>query len=84
MCKKSIDYKSFRRIIMPGWKARREENSLDYLYPDLAKEWHPIKNQSSPRDIKPNTCKPAWWICPNGHEWVTPISNRTMLGRGCP
>lgn len=69
---------------MTRWKSRREEDSLEFLYPDLVKEWHPTKNQFSPRDLKPNSCKPACWICPNGHEWVFPIFHRTKWSRSCP
>ncbi len=69
---------------MPTWNPKSKKESLEYLYPALAKEWHPDKNQISPRDIKPNACKPVWWICPNGHEYLSWVYYRTVRGWGCP
>ena len=69
---------------MPTWNAKSEEESLEYLYPALAKEWHPIKNPMSPKDIRPDVYKSVWWICPNGHEYQSWVYYRTVRGRGCP
>jgi Probable Zinc-ribbon domain len=69
---------------VPTWKAKSEEVSLEYLYPALAKEWHPIKNPMSPRDIRSDVYKSVWWICPNGHEYQSWVYYRTVRGRGCP
>jgi len=49
-------------------------------YPELAKEWHPIKNG----DLKPEkmTCKNktiVWWKCSIcGNEWQSSIALRTQ------
>jgi len=62
------------------------EESISYLYPDVAREWHPIKNDSLlPEYFLPGSNKKVWWKCPKGqdHEWQATISNRIM-GRGCP
>lgn len=56
------------------------------LYPDLADEWHPTKNNKlTPYNVTPHSNKKVWWICPKGdnHEWNTSINNRTT-GTGCP
>ena len=64
---------------------RQVNGSLSTLYPELAKEWHPIKNG----DIKPNMVKPratyrAWWLGKCGHEWQSAVYSRTANGSGCP
>ena len=69
---------------MPRWITKSNEESLEYLYPSVAKEWHSGKNPMSPRDIKPNACKSVWWICPNSHEYETWVYNRTIRGWNCP
>jgi hypothetical protein len=55
-----------------------EHNNLNFLYPDIAKEWHPIKNANlKPTDVTKSSGKKVWWICSYGHEWETVISTRT-------
>jgi len=61
-------------------------NSLAVNNPELAKEWHPIKNGSlTPYDVTSGSNKKVWWKCPRGsdHEWETYINLRNR-GRGCP
>lgn len=62
------------------------ENSLGYLNPELAKEWHPTKNGNlTPFDVFANTNQYIWWLCPTcGHEWRAKGSNRNANKRGCP
>jgi len=61
-----------------------DDNCLQTLNPELAKEWHPTKNGSmTPRDVVPFSHKKAWWICSKGHPWEAIIANRSK-GRGCP
>ena len=70
---------------MPTWNAKSKKESLEYLYPTLAKEWRPSKNGSlTPQEIKARACKSVWWICPNGHEYETLVYNRTVRGWNCP
>jgi len=58
--------------------------NLQKLCPDLAKEWHPTKNDTlTPRDVTPNSHKKVWWLCSKGHNWVAVISNRNN-STGCP
>lgn len=60
-------------------------NDLITTHPDLAKEWHPIKNGSlSPKTISYGSGKPVWWICENGHDWQVSPNRRTSKGSGCP
>ena len=65
-------------IILPGY------NDLATLNPDLAKQWHPTKNNSlQPDMVSLNSHKKVWWICEKGHEWEADIAGRTA-GHGCP
>lgn len=62
------------------------KNNLEYVFPELAKEWHPTKNKTKPSEhYSGETNKKHWWICNKGHEWKISISNRTgTKGTGCP
>ncbi len=61
------------------------ENSLEYFYPEVAKQWHPDKNKDIlPINTAPKSSKKAWWICSKGHEWEASVGHRTNLGSGCP
>ena len=62
--------------------ARR--GSLAINNPNLARQWHPIKNAPlTPSDISVNSPERVWWLCNNGHEWNAPINSRNS-GAGCP
>jgi cytochrome c-type biogenesis protein CcmH/NrfF len=63
-----------------------ESNCLATLKPDLAREWHQIKNGNlTPFDVGVGSGKKVWWKCPIGedHEWESTILNRTN-GNNCP
>lgn len=59
--------------------------SLAETMPDLAKEWHPIKNGNlTPNDITAGRFKHVWWLCPKcGYEWQASPNHRKR-GVGCP
>lgn len=60
------------------------ENNLAVNNPELAKEWHFIKNgELTPNQVTPKSGKKVWWICKQGHEWQSSIAHRNN-GRGCP
>ena len=60
------------------------KNDLLTIYPDLAKEWHSIKNKElKPENVTVGSAKKVWWKCPHGHEYRTSISSRTR-GTNCP
>lgn len=63
-------------------------NSLVSLHPDIALQFHPIKNgELTPDMIVANSDKKVWWKCPNGpdHEWPAVVYDRTSAGKtGCP
>ncbi|GAG64477.1 unnamed protein product [marine sediment metagenome] len=57
------------------------------MYPKIAKEWHPTKNDSlKPEDITAGSEKKFWWKCPEelDHEWEASVRNRTHNKSGCP
>ncbi len=62
------------------------DNCLAAKYPNLAKEWHPRKNDKlTPNDVTPGSREKVWWQCSKNknHEWQSSINARTS-GHGCP
>ena len=66
------------------FKTLRLEDSLLFLFPDVAKEWHPSKNGKLTPDLfTPGSSEVVWWLCSQcGNEWQATIANRTK-GHGC-
>ena len=63
-----------------------KDNNLDYLFPELAKEWHPKKNGDlRPYQVTRGSDKIVWWQCLTDprHEWQSKVVNRTK-GSKCP
>ena len=64
--------------------------SLEYLYPDIAKEWHPTKNYNlKPCDVSYGSGKKVWWICNKAecgciHEYEQSICDKAKKKFGCP
>lgn len=52
----------------------------------IAGQWNYEKNSGlTPEQFTPASNQSVWWKCPEcGHEWKAKISNRVVLGRGCP
>jgi hypothetical protein len=64
-------------------KATCDDNCLAILNPNLAKQWHPSKNDSlTARDVTLHSSKKVWWICDKGHEWQATVASRSA-GSGC-
>ncbi|MDQ7784579.1 MAG: zinc-ribbon domain-containing protein [Desulfomonilaceae bacterium] len=60
------------------------EDNLRAQYPEIAREWHPVKNGDlTPEDVTHGSGKKVWWKCRHGHEWQAKVGNRTS-GTGCP
>ncbi len=62
-------------------------NSLGFLYPELAKLWHPTKNGTlNPSDVVGGGNTKHHWICPKGHEYKNAVhqivQNRRKGGSG--
>jgi hypothetical protein len=66
------------------------DNCLATLYPELAKNWHPTRNENiKPTDVVSGTGKAYWWQCSKGHEYkskCTDIVQNAKRGKGvgCP
>ena len=59
-------------------------NDLASQKPEIAAEWHPIKNRElTPEAITVMSEKKIWWKCAYGHEWRASVSTRSQ-GHGCP
>lgn len=60
-------------------------NDLASCYPEIAAQWHPIKNRKkTPDKVYHGTIKKAWWKCDKcGHSWYSSISGRTLGGVNC-
>jgi DNA-directed RNA polymerase subunit RPC12/RpoP len=64
-----------------------KENCLGTVNPELAKEWHPTKNETNtPFNTMANSGRRFWWQCEKGHEWEASPDNRNNKGkkRKCP
>lgn len=61
------------------------DNSLAALYPKIASEWHPEKNDIGPESVTPSSRKKVWWKCSKNpsHEWQDEIYLRTKRNYGC-
>jgi len=65
-------------IVVPG------VNDLATRAPDVAATWHPTRNLPiAPETIAVYSNRKMWFQCPEGHEWLSTVNNRTH-GQGCP
>ena len=70
--------------ICSGRKVLVGYNDLSTLLPEIASQWHPLKNNpTTAKDVTINSNRKTWWLGHCGHEWEAPVSDRTR-GRGCP
>ena len=68
-----------------GKRAWAGTNDLASQRPDLAKQWHPVKNRPlTPADVPLGSHHKAWWRCEKGHEWQAEVKSRSMGGTDCP
>lgn len=66
-------------------KFRKAINDLATTYPEIAKQWHPVKNGNlKPMDVTAGSGKEIWWQCKLGHEWQAAIYSRAKGDCGCP
>ncbi len=44
--------------------------NLGKLHPELAQQWHAIKNGDlTPLEVTPGSNRKLWWQCSRSHEW---------------
>lgn len=60
-------------------------NSLAYLFPEVAEEWHKARNKGmTPEGVTAYSKEMVWWKCGVcGDSWRTCVSNRTGRQSGC-
>ncbi len=64
-------------------KATRDSN-LQVSHPELAAQWHPIKNGDiTPAEVTCRSRRIVWWMCDKEHEWQDRIVARKD-GNDCP
>lgn len=83
----NVDIEKDRIKILKSYATECIKDSFGTLYPEIAKEWHPIKNEGKPPYMfKPNSGHKVWWICPKcKNEYQSTIGHR--IGKnptGCP
>ena len=59
------------------------DNDLDSQRSEIAAQWHPTKNSTTPDMVTVGSHHIAWWVCEKGHEWRTMVKTR-VEGAGCP
>lgn len=60
-------------------------NSLAEVAPEIAMELHPTKNGDlTAETVSAKSGKTLWWICPNGHEYLSRPYSRVGLHASCP
>ena len=61
------------------------ENSLEKLFPEIAREWDFEKNAPlRPDSVGHGSTKKVYWICSRGHSYQARIDHRTIMHSGCP
>jgi hypothetical protein len=61
-----------------------EANSLAKVRPDIANDWHLLKNLPlTPDDVVAGGDEKVWWVCKHGHEWQATVGSRVINGTGC-
>lgn len=60
------------------------ETDIGTVNPMLASEWDYERNAGIlPDEIKPYSNKKVWWVCQNGHHWLSTVGAR-HAGSNCP
>ena len=88
-----VNIRANKNDIISNYRKGVLDESLATLYPDIAKEWHPIKNgKLRPENFPAKSNHVAWWLLPYDDpktgrhfdfEWQAPICHR-VEGAGCP
>lgn len=78
---KSVDVDTSRdtAIILEQFATKKYLNSLEFCYPEIAKEWHPTKNgKLTPDKVNKASRFKVWWLGKCGHEWDMRVNERTV------
>lgn len=80
--KLDVNIKRDRQLIYQQYIVQRKENSIEYKYPELLKEWDYDKNFIKPRSLTLGSNKKVWWKCSLGHSYEQSVN--THKKSGCP
>jgi len=65
-------------------KVVNKYNCLATTHPELAKEWHPTKNDLTPNDVLAGSDKRITWLCRKcGYSWPAMVNNRANKESKC-
>ena len=68
-----------------GHRVLKGYNDLSSTCPELLKDWDYEKNKIKPDEVTKGSNETVLWKCHIcNYEWLSTISNRTILKRGCP
>jgi hypothetical protein len=73
--------------VCSGNEVQQGYNDLATKFPDLAREWHPFKNdEARPTEVSFGSASMRWWLCPeSSHDYEMRVSVRTGKQKGqCP
>ncbi len=86
ICTFDIDIERDRNSILEKFKCELSKGNLKEKFPEVASEWHPLKNGAlMPEMFRPYSSQKVWWLCSNcNYEWKIQISKRTFNDYGCP
>ena len=83
--KTTISIEKDRDSILEQYLSIKKKISLQTLFPEIAAEWHPLKNGTiTPDMISAHFNKKVWWLGKCGHEWQSSPNNRCGKQVGCP
>ena len=61
------------------------KNSLEIMFPEVAKQWSTRNFPLLPKDVSYGSNKKVWWRGECGHEWqASPHSRTGKNSPGCP
>jgi hypothetical protein len=80
-CKRQADCMFCTRRSVP------EHLRLSTKYPEIARDWHPDRNEHlTPDNVSALADRAVWWQCRQmeSHEWCASVYARTKQQEGCP
>ena len=74
----NVDTQRDTARILEQFATKKHQNSLSFLFPEVASEWHPTKNGNlTPDRMNKRSSHKVWWLGKCGHEWQMAVSDRT-------
>lgn len=69
---------------MVGARRRGQKSPLDETHPEIARYWHPARNEElTPSDVTHRARREVWWRCGAGHVFSSPVFEQTLVGLRC-